>query len=79
MTIETIENIEDDHPERTCQRCGNLNPVWWIDSDRWNLAVPNRSPILCPSCFVVAHEAATGMRAIWELVPHTFKWIEADR
>lgn len=72
MTLST----EGSHPEDTCQRCGRFNPVWWVDSDRWNMAL-NRSEIVCPSCFVKAHEKATGMHTSWRLVPETpFQWIE---
>lgn len=64
------------HPEDFCERCGGRNVTWFVDSDRFNTAV-NRSEVVCPSCFVVAHEAATGMRTAWELVPSTpFRWIE---
>lgn len=61
---------EDRHPEERCQRCGRANPVWVADSDRFNLAV-GRSAIVCPSCFVIAHEEATGLRCVWELRPST--------
>lgn len=66
------------HPEDNCQRCGGLNPVWWVDSDRYNTAV-NRAEVVCPTCFVFAHEAATGMRCVWTLVPDgPFRWIEDE-
>lgn len=57
------------HPEDFCDQCGRPNIVWSVDSDRWNLAVSDRAKVLCPVCFVEAWEAATGMQAIWELVP----------
>jgi hypothetical protein len=64
-----------DHPEDRCQRCGGHNIAWSIDSDRFNTAV-NRSEIVCPTCFVVAHERATGMHCCWTLVPSApFRWI----
>lgn len=68
-------------PEHFCDRCGGLNCVWFVDSDRWNTAVgvDHRGLILCPSCFVLAHEQATGMGTVWKLVPDVpFKWIEAS-
>jgi hypothetical protein len=69
---------DDAHPEDFCQRCGGRNPVWWVDSDRYNTAV-NRAEIVCPTCFVFAHEEATGMRCVWTLVPDgPFRWIEDD-
>jgi hypothetical protein len=66
------------HPEDYCQRCGSRNPVWTVDSDRFNTAV-NRSEIVCPSCFIAAHETATGMKTVWQLTPYTaFKWVDND-
>ena len=69
------------HPENCCDRCGNLNPSWSVDSDRFNAAMQalglNRSAIVCPSCFVKGHEEATGMMCSWNLVPGTpFRWKE---
>lgn len=55
--------------EDLCERCGRSNPVWVVDSDRFNLAV-ERTAIVCPSCFVQAHEQATGLRCVWELRPY---------
>lgn len=64
------------HPEAFCGRCGRLNPSWVVHSDRYNTAV-NRSEIVCPSCFMLAHEAATGMTCTWSLVPATpFRWVD---
>lgn len=64
-----------DHPEAFCERCGSRNPVWTVPSDRFNTAV-NRGEVVCPSCFIFAHEDATGMHTVWELVPKTpFRWI----
>lgn len=73
----------DFHPEDYCHRCGGANPSWFIESDRFNLAFgpPAEHPyqgIVCPGCFVLAHEKATGMRTTWKLVPtdaHPFRWI----
>ena len=53
---ETIEKQRkkgwpDFHPEDFCHRCGRRNPVWWTDSRSWNRAAPERTSILCPSCF----------------------------
>lgn len=68
--------VDPDHPEAICQRCGGRNPVWWVDSDRFNTAC-NNGEIVCPTCFIFAHEAATGMSCAWELRPGThFSWIE---
>lgn len=64
------------HPEDQCQRCGGININWTVDSDRFNTAA-NRSEIICPTCFVVAHEAATGMSCCWSIQPATpFRWID---
>ena len=69
---------EAPHPEDFCDLCGGKNPVWWVDSDRWNMAL-NQAVIACPSCFVAAHEAATGMHCMWKLEPATpFRWIEDE-
>lgn len=66
------------HPEDFCQRCGARNPVWTVDSDRFNTAV-NRSEIVCPSCFIFAHEKATGMATVWQLTPYApFRWISPE-
>lgn len=59
-----------EHPEAFCGRCGRSNPVWVADSDRFNLAV-GRAEIVCPSCFVAAHEEATGLTCVWELRPYS--------
>jgi hypothetical protein len=65
------------YDEGQCERCGGRNPVWYVDSDRYNMAV-NRSETVCPSCFVAAHEVATGMTTLWELRPSApFRWLEA--
>ena len=70
--------IDTDHPEYRCQRCGGRNPSWSVASDRFNMAC-NRSEIVCPTCFIFAHEQATGMEASWDLVPATpFRWIDPD-
>lgn len=71
----------DFHPEDFCHQCGGRNPIWWVDSDRFNAAYghPSEHPhngIVCPSCFVADHESATGMQATWRLVPEAFKWPE---
>lgn len=61
----------DFHPEDFCHRCGRRNPVWWVDANQWETATEDRPrgelDILCPSCFVELHEAATGQRFLWEL------------
>ena len=65
----------DWHPETFCHRCGGRNvQSWYVESDRFNLAFgpPDQHPyngIVCPGCFVAAHEAATGMTVTWMLVP----------
>lgn len=70
--------MDEQHPEYICQRCGGRNPVWNVDSDRYNMAV-NRSEIVCPTCFIIAHEKATGMSTVWQLNPMVpFKWIEDE-
>ncbi len=73
----------DFHPEEHCHRCGGVNvPSWWVDSDRFNLAMgpPTEhlwNGIVCPGCFVVLHEQATGLTVTWKLVPDPripFRW-----
>lgn len=65
----------DFHPEDYCHKCGNRNiPSWYVDSDRFNLAFGPAAEhpyngIVCPPCFVLAHEEATGLKATWKLVP----------
>jgi hypothetical protein len=63
--------------ERVCDECGGRNVTWWADSDRWNqvtAALPTgRWSILCPSCFVRLWETATGLTAVWHLVPENIK------
>lgn len=77
----------DFHPETICHRCGGVNvPSWWVDSDRFNLAMGPHvghqwNGIVCPGCFVVLHEEATGLRCTWTLVPDqgsTFRPIESE-
>lgn len=80
MTADTpacLPAIEDDHPESRCQLCGGVNPVWSIESDRWNAAFPeHRGVIACPGCFTAHHQANTGMSTGWKLVPAApFHWI----
>ena len=91
VTLEEIDRQRelgwpDFHPEDYCHRCGGRNvPSWYVDSDRFNMAFgpPNEHPyngIVCPGCFVDAHEEATGMRCTWELRPSPttpFQWIVA--
>lgn len=64
----------DFHPEDYCHRCGGVNPVWWIDSDRFNLAMGRPSEhrwngIVCPGCFAELHAAATGLQTVWTMIP----------
>lgn len=65
----------DVHPEDYCHRCGAHNLSWHVDSDRFNAAMKSlgltSGAIVCPSCFVEGHEAATGLRASWEVRPST--------
>lgn len=76
----------DFHPEDYCHRCGGRNPSWWVDSDRFNMAFgpPEQHPyqgIVCPGCFVEAHEKATGLHCTWMLVPDPttpFRSIESN-
>ncbi len=60
-------------PEDYCHKCGGVNvPSWSVDSDRFNMAFSREHAyggIVCPGCFVVAHERATGMYTTWKLVP----------
>jgi hypothetical protein len=61
----------DFHPETFCHRCGRRNPCWSVDSEEWGKAVAGRDrgdlEILCPSCFVLLHEQATGGWGHWHL------------
>lgn len=64
----------DFHPETFCHRCGGKNVrSWSVESDRFNAAVAalglNSVSIICPGCFVLGHEKATGMHCSWRLVP----------
>jgi hypothetical protein len=65
----------DFHPEDYCHKCGNRNvPSWYVDSDRFNMAYgPSQdhpyNGIVCPTCFVLDHEKATGLHGTWKLVP----------
>lgn len=66
LEVQRERGWPDFHPEDFCGRCGRRNPVWWTPSDVWNEATgPERELILCPSCFAVDHEAATGERSCW--------------
>lgn len=71
----------DFHPEDYCHRCGGRNLSWFVESDLFNTAYPGRHPyngIVCPGCFVEAHERATGLTTTWELRPtlsHPFRQI----
>jgi hypothetical protein len=63
--------------EETCEECGRANIVWFVDSDRWNLAVRKDGALdvmLCPSCFVLRWEKVTGLWACWRLVPENIRW-----
>lgn len=65
--------------ESPCDRCGGNNPSWFVESDRFNMAVEalglTKAVIICPGCFVEGHELATGMTASWTLVPASpFRW-----
>ena len=71
----------NDNPENFCDRCDRENVSWFVDSDRWNMAAEAlglpREAILCPSCFVIGHEAATQMTCSWSMQAGTpFRWIE---
>jgi len=80
VTIEEIDQQRelgwpDFHPEDYCHKCGGKNiPSWHVDSDRFNLAFGRHdmhpyNGIVCPGCFVVAHEEATGLTVTWTLIP----------
>lgn len=71
-------NWPDFHPEAYCHRCGGRNIwAWNVDSDRWNQAL-DPSEIACPQCFVEAWNEATGLRAVWTLVPSSIHWPKPD-
>lgn len=79
VTFEEIEEQRaagwvDFHPEDFCHKCGRRNISWCVDSDRFNMAMKvlngrPRSGIICPVCFVLAHEAAFDVHGTWRLVP----------
>lgn len=76
--------IERSHPEGTCQQCGGPNCSWSVDSDRFNAAMAaigrDRGAIVCPTCFMDAHEKATSLTTSWDLVPGTpFRPVERQR
>lgn len=76
-------HLEEHHPEDRCQRCGGRNvPSWFVASDRFNASMEalglDRGAIVCPACFVLGHEKATGLTCSWELQPGThFNPVEA--
>jgi hypothetical protein len=60
----------DFHPETYCHACGRTNPTWWVAPELWSqIRTDDYVNILCPSCFVVAWEKATGAHIIWQLTP----------
>lgn len=60
------------HPEDLCGQCGNPNPFWFVANDLWNRVVPERSGILCPTCFI-ERANKIGLDSAWELVPEFSK------
>lgn len=53
-----------------CQSCGQPNPCWFAANEIWNRVVPERSGVLCPSCFIKRAElAGVGTKDAWKLVP----------
>lgn len=53
----------------TCDGCGNPNPVWFTANSLWNRVVPEKTPILCPTCFIERAERDAGLRGAWVLKP----------
>jgi hypothetical protein len=58
-----------------CQKCGSVNPTWWVQHEVWN-AVVGGNPhleapgILCPNCFIAkADEAGYARGGAWQLYP----------
>ncbi len=85
IDAQRAEGWPDFHPEDYCHRCGGRNVgSWFVDSDRFDAAFgsPSEHPyqgIVCPGCFVEAHEQATGLRCTWKLEPATpFRPVEAS-
>lgn len=39
------------HPEKTCQICGNYNPVWRCHNKVFNEINGSPNGIICPACF----------------------------
>lgn len=70
----------DFHPEDYCHDCGARNLTsWYVDSDRFNLAMGSDRGIVCPQCFVTGWEQQTGLRAVWRLVPESIHQPEDAR
>lgn len=75
IDMQRAKGWPDFHPEEICHRCGGVNvPSWWVESDRFNLAMGppiehQWQGIVCPGCFVQLHEAATGLSCTWTLRP----------
>jgi hypothetical protein len=59
----------DFHPEDFCHRCGRRNPCWSASRAAWAVARgdDHGGGIVCPSCFIELHEAATGAKVNWGL------------
>lgn len=64
----------DDHPERTCGRCGGPNTPWVAPSPLWNAVMRGgdingtdaHNGIVCPTCFAILAEQA-GIADLWQL------------
>lgn len=73
MDEDTSEDGYVGNPVGECSYCGQLQSITWsTDLDRWETAMTGAGHTyesLCPSCFVMWHEQATGMRTTWMLVP----------
>jgi len=51
-----------------CHECGQWNPCWFTANEIWNKVTPDRSGILCPSCFLRRAEKVIPNTG-WELLP----------
>jgi hypothetical protein len=49
-----------------CQKCGAMNPIWWVDDEVWNVIADTREDILCPNCFMHLADSK-GYGGIWRL------------
>jgi hypothetical protein len=50
--VQTVTEIQAEHPEKRCQRCGQLNPCWYAPNALWNTVTGHPAGlVICPQCF----------------------------